>query len=453
VRRFFEQPRRGLTDNPAMTRYLVLGLIFATACSKRANECAADSDCVVPYPFCDVNGEYAASGGIMNVCTVVPDNCPAERCGCTPNATTCTDQTLSVCNSDGKSATETACDLGCSTDGTHCKFFAPSNGLGDALAMAAAEPDIDIPDGFWLYPATGAVENEQGTQHVSVKSIVVSQSSGAALRIFIAHSFKIHNLLVPAASGNPIAFVAVGPITVDGVLQAGAGIIHFGGTLTSTGACTGGSNNRGGGGGGNATAGGNGALRAQLPPAAGALGGLAQAGIFEPLGGGCSGGASDSSNGPGGGGAGGGAIQIVSLTSIGVARGGMVNVGGQGGSDHAGGGAGGTVLLESPSISLLGKITANGGSGGACGFSGANGPQDGTAASGVAGCNGTMTLSGAGGTGSVAPTDGFASPADPGAGGGGSVGRLGVHSRDGSYEHDAQSVISAKVTTESLVLK
>ena len=144
---------------------------------------------------------------------------------------------------------------------------------------------------------------------------------------------------------------------------------------------------------------------------AGASGGLAQVATFEPLGGGCDGGPSDST-----GGGGGGAIQWVSLSSFVVTRSGAVNVGGGGGADHGGGGAGGTVLAEAPLVSLLGKVTANGAAGGACGKSGPHATPDGIAAPGVGGCSGTMTLSGAGGTGSSAPTDGFASPADPGAG-------------------------------------
>lgn len=432
-----------------MTRYLVFGLVLAAACSKRANECAADTDCAVPYPFCDVNGEYAASGGIMNICTVVPDNCPAERCGCTPNATTCSDKTLSVCNSDGKSTTETACALGCSPDDTRCASFAPSNGLADALAMAKDEPDIEFPPNVLVTDA-GDILEQPSNARVVVKSILVTQVGVPSIRVFIGRSFKIHAGVLQAVSpftSNPIAFVASGSITIDGDFDAGFPIRFFGpgGQLASA-PCAGVAEFHGGGGGGNATPGGYGAPKAQLPAAPGAPGGVAQpAALFEPLVGGCPGGG----HGTASGGNGGAALEFVSLSSIDVS--GIINAGGSGGGDNSGGGSGGNILLEAPTVSIGGTITANGGSGGACGLGGNYGRSDLMPAAGVGGCGtNSPTLSGSGATSLQAPGMGVDTMIDTAAGGGGAIGRLEIKTADGTYLH-VGAILSIQVSATALV--
>ena len=47
--------------------WLVVALAAAGCGTKRVNVCNADTDCKDPsFPFCDVNGQYPASGGEKN---------------------------------------------------------------------------------------------------------------------------------------------------------------------------------------------------------------------------------------------------------------------------------------------------------------------------------------------------------------------------------------------------
>lgn len=438
---------------------MVVLLALVAGCSERANECHADSDCSnIALPFCDVDGEYAASGGVKNVCTITPPDCKPERCGCKANATTCADGTLSVCNTDGKSTTDTACVLGCSPDDSRCATFAPSNSLSDALAMAASEGDVVFPGVANIDDAGQIVEDQTGAVS-NVKSILVSQIGVASIRVYIAKSFSFHSANVMSATDatHPIAFVATGPITFDGVVDAAITTRHnFGpGGQISTAPCTGEGGGRGGGGGGNATAGGRGSPMAVSIPTPGAAGGPAQpADVFEPLVGGCAGGNDGDPTLFGG--LGGAALEFVSLTSITVSGSGTINVGGHGGGDDMGGGAGGNVLFEAPAVTIDGKVTANGGSGGACGMEGNNGTLTAMPAARVGGCMSSGGISpaysGAGGTATDAPGDGLADTANlRGGGGGGSVGRVEIKTLDGTYGHGASSLISAKISAGMLV--
>jgi hypothetical protein len=81
----------GVTDKVGMKFALgFLAVAALAACSKRVNFCDSDKDCSDPaFPFCDVDGQYAPSGGMTNTCTIVPPDCPVERCGCQPGVTTC----------------------------------------------------------------------------------------------------------------------------------------------------------------------------------------------------------------------------------------------------------------------------------------------------------------------------------------------------------------------------
>ncbi|MEP6862975.1 MAG: hypothetical protein ABJE66_20275 [Deltaproteobacteria bacterium] len=439
----------------------VAGLGVAAACTKQVNVCHQDSDCGdVAYPFCDVDGQYAASGGDKGVCTIVPPDCTPERCGCTPGAETCASGSLTVCNADGHSVTTTACELGCAPDSTRCGTFAPSNGLADALAMAANEPAFDFPALADINDG-GSIHEDSSGMPVAVKSFTVAQVGVPPIRVYVAHSFKIHaaNLVATApASSSPIAFVADGPIVIDGKFD-GALPIRFPapGNQVVTAPCTGVDGERGGGGGGNGADGGRGSQKAQLPPAPGAAGGPAQpVNIFEPLVGGCAGGGDGTGMQLGG--VGGPAFEFVSGTSITVAAMGIVNVAGQGGDDDSGGGAGGNVVFESPMVALDGRVTANGGSGGACGTAGNPGPIDATAAVRVGGCmagNGVgAAYSGRGGTATDLPGDGATDTGSVrGGGGGGAVGRVEIKTRDGMYEHGSAAIISAKISTGVLVAK
>jgi len=426
----------------------VLGLVLVTtvvgaACTKTVNECNSDSDCKdVAYPFCDVNGEFAASGGAKNVCTIVPPDCPIERCGCSPGATTCSSDQLSVCNSDGKSATLSACALGCATTNDRCKTFVPSNGLNAALVAAVGTSDVIIPDGSTLDTNTGMIFDPSHFP-ISVGSIVVTQTNGIDIRAYYALSFDLGSVTITGSKA--VAFVATGPVTVSGLVTANARGHTPGAGATISGACIGptSSGNSVGGGGGNATAGGRGVDTSNPTPVPG---GDAQAG-FGVLAGGCMGGGAN-------GGGGGGAIQIDSLTKITVnpavgARRGILNVGGGGGGDGAGGGgSGGLVVLESPQVVIGGAITANGGGGGGgLNDPGADATPDGSTAFG--GSNSQfLSYGGSGATISSPVGDAY-----QGGAGGGALGRLYVKSADGTFSAAGSSLISATPVSSTLVIQ
>jgi hypothetical protein len=125
------------------------------------------------------------------------------------------------------------------------------------------------------------------------------------------------------------------------------------------------------------------------------------------------------------GGAGGGAIQISSAIDVTVEATGGVNVAGGGGtggcgslaSAGGGGGSGGLVFLESPSVTVLGKLTANGGGGGGAGSG--NGNNDGSD-----GANGALSAMPA--HGGPAGGGGFLSSSNGGDGGNGAAGISGA---------------------------
>jgi len=427
-------------------------LVVTAGCTKRVNICESDSDCMqAGYPFCDVNGQYPASGGITNVCTVVPNDCPPERCGCTPGASVCDVNALTTCNADGKSASTAPCALGCATDNSRCATFAPSNNLTDALAAAALEPDIDVPAGSRFDVATGELR-DSGDIHLPLKSILVQQLGGLDIRVFIARSFKIHDVMIDDNTDlRSLALVATGSIVIDGFVNGGPHRWGASGAQVTSAACVGTGDTRGGGGGGNGTFGGDAARRNVLPPPGqiGGAGGALQT-TFQPLVGGCNGGGDTVVS---VGGLGGAALEVVSLSNIEILQGGSIDVGGGGGPHLSGGGSGGTILLEAPTVLISGKITGNGGSGGACGNDGHDATPDTVPAPAVGGCtSNTAELSGAGGTGATPARNGgssvFPDP-DSGAGGGGSVGRLQIKTADGNYLHDG-GILSVQISTGTL---
>jgi hypothetical protein len=431
---------------------LLAALVFASACTtKQQNKCSGDGDCTNPaYPFCDVDGEFSTSGGEKNVCTIVPPECPVERCGCSPGATTCTGDQLTTCDAGGTSETSTTCALGCATDGTRCQSFEPSNGLGPALTAAANEPAVTIPDGATINTDTGEVKNSGGIA-IPVNSLSVAQGSGT-IRALIGASFSIGDIVV--TGNSPLAIVSVGEVTLNGVLDASANVSGNGPGAQLTAPCAGHPGDSGGGGGGNATDGGAGGLpgNAMNPRAAG---GAAQAG-FEPLLGGCPGGALTSGASiVSDGGGGGGGVQIVSLSTITIAGG--VDIGGGGGGyDGGGGGAGGNVILEAPGISFSGGgIFANGGSGGACSAAGNDATRDMTPAAGVGPCGGSVAdrpYGGPGGTVSSAPGAGGRTLQGSSGGGGGAVGRVRIATRDGTFDAGT-ATLSAALTMATLTTK
>jgi hypothetical protein len=451
-----------------MKAYLVAAAVLAGGCTKRVNVCYSDADCKDPgYPFCDVNGEYPASGGEKNSCTVVPDNCPVDRCGCTPGAVlACTGDQLTTCAADGKSTTMDTCALGCASDATRCLTFDPSNGLGDALTMAAGEADVVLPVGATIDTDLGTIVGPGGSP-IAITTSVVDQPAAAQLRVFSAHSLTVNDARV--VGSRPLALVAYEQVTVQGMIDASAR-----GQSAAVGAqelpamcasmanqtfnCTSGSITRavthGGGGGGNAATGGRGG-------GVGTLGGTPFIG-FEPLAGGCRGGGLDDAAGNplSAGGAGGGAVEIVSLRQVTLSNGGFIHVGGGGGGVTSGGGSGGTVVLEAPQVQITGAasgIAANGGAGGGCNLSGADAtanvsPAPGPTCGNYSGGNGaTSTVGAADGaycTSGCLPCDTTAF-----GGGGGAIGRVRIATKDGSYVMTSNPVMSAQVAAAILTPK
>lgn len=417
-------------------------LLLLVGCTRRVNECASDSDCTdVAYPFCDVKGEYGPSGGQAGVCTIVPPDCSVDRCGCSPGSVSCRADTLSTCNSDGHSTTDTACALGCAATNDRCLTFDPSNGLGAAMSAAGTAHAVTL-DGVTIDTDSGVVTNSAGIA-VPVASLQVSRSSGN-IQAFAASSFTLGKIQVTGSLA--IAFVSTGDITVNGVIDvAGShGLVPGPGAQTS-GACVGATRGGMGAGGGNATAGA--AAHSNLP-VFDLLGGSAQVDPVS-LQGGCNGGGSDCTLGFGG-----GAIQLSSLSSITIAQSGLIDVGGGGGGNSAsgagcGGGSGGRVILEAPVVTLSGGVTANGGAGSACSMTGEGGKQSLEPAHGFtcpAPQSSTM-VGGEGGTINSAPTDGRAS-----GGGGGAVGRISVHTRSSTFMPDSGSLVSAALDSSPLAI-
>lgn len=419
---------------------LCLAMLLISGCTAAANRCVSDTDCADPmYPFCDVNGEYVPSGGETGICTLKPDNCPIERCGCTPGEFLgCSADTMTTCNADGNGSVETNCVLGCSTDKDGCAGFAPSNGLGDALKSASSEPDVVIPDGATIDTDKGTITS--GGSTIAIKSTTLQQvGQSVEIQVFIAKSIAVSNAKV---HGNrALALVAASDITFSGLLDLGAGegFSRIGPGSQVVGDCVGGTQSTYGGGGGNATVG---AKASNALTNLIAKGGLPVTGTV--LIGGCRGGI-----GSGMAGFGGGAVQAVSLSSINVAATATFNVNGAGGYDSGGGGSGGLVILESPHVSFLGAIYANGGAGGACAAPGEDGHLSLDPAIAPSGCGqNNATTGGAGGTLVLAPVD--AHGVGGGGGAGGAVGRLRVNTL-GTYDKGPSTVIDALATTGQLV--
>ena len=465
------QLARRSADREHMTnrRWIVAVLAVVGCGTKRVNVCSSDADCMDPgYPFCDVNGEYPASGGEKNVCTTVPDNCPVDRCGCTANAVlSCVGDQLMTCGADGKSSVTSTCALGCAADGTRCLTFEPSNGLGGALTMAAGEGDVTIPAGAKIDTDLGTVVDGNGVP-VAVRSVQVAQTGAPTIRAFIAHSLVVNNVTVHGA--NALAFVATEKVTLQGVVNAAgrastngpgseASPFTCAGMTAQQYVCTAGASMNtitpGGGGGGDAVMGGN-------------TGGGSPVVGFMPLYGGCRGGDLQNSSGAtlGMGGGGGGAVEVVSLSAIVFTSDGFIDVGGGGGNSSCGGGSGGVVILEAPDVQLSGSstgITANGGAGGGCGGNGADATMT-TSPAPAPTCTSGGYSAGAGGTEMTAPGSSaycvpgggiFCVPCDgtPYGGGGGAVGRLRVATKDGTYALLGAPVLSVAVSAAVLVAK
>jgi hypothetical protein len=429
---------------------IVMVVSALAGCTERVNVCHSDSDCTNPaFPFCDVNGEYDESGHVANSCSIEPANCPVERCGCTPGQSTCSGETLTTCNSDGHDVTTETCSLGCASGGTKCQIFDPSNGLTNLLLSSVNSPDVTLPDGTTIDTTTGVVKVDG--QPITVESVTSAPTSGPSIRVLLARSWTIGDVRVTGTL--PLALLSVGPIRVDGVLDASARLSSGGPGAQEQGACVGQSSVFGGGGGGNATAGGKSAAGSPVtnppPPAAGG----SAIPLYEPFTGGCSGGAARDSEGQiGPGGAGGGAIQLASLTEVTVTA--TISLGGGGApTSPGGGGSGGNLLVEAPQVHISGGLFLNGGSGAACAMSGSDANQSTEPATGPS-CNTggpASTRAGTGGAGMTAPTAGSNPGTGAPAGGGGAGGRVRISTRNGAADI-TDATVSARLDQVTLHL-
>ena len=200
---------------------VVVGALGACTTERNPAYCDSDLDCVgSSFTFCDLNGEFPESNHRRHTCTTVPEDCPVERCGCEPGAgLSCDADQLEVCNADGRSSSTATCALGCATAEPRCLTFEPSNDLGGPLAAAAAEPDVLLPPGARIDTDLGLVQDGNGTP-IAVRSVVVDQDGGSSIRVFLGKSFVIDDATVRGT--RALAFVAPGPITLRGKLDASA---------------------------------------------------------------------------------------------------------------------------------------------------------------------------------------------------------------------------------------
>lgn len=340
--------------------------------------------------------------------------------------------------------------------------FVPSNGLGPALSDSASEPDVVLPQGARIDTDSGLVQDANGTS-LSVKTTLVAQAGGLPIQVLEARSFVINDVTITGT--NPIAFVASGPITLKGKLAARATGFTAGPGAQSSSACNGGDSMQfgsgagcapsaaGTGGAGNHQQGGQGGTNAPNRGAA-----LTS---FSPLAGGCAGGTQIAENGStvvARGGGGGGAVEIVSLTRVVMTDQGLIDVGAGGGQRSTGGGSGGLVIIEAPEVSIGGPsagVVANGGAGGGCNLTGPDATIT-TAPAVAATCS--VTFAGSGGTSIQVPGNGCnpqTQTCDGGCGtfwggGGGSVGRMRISTKDGTFETSANPILSVQTTSTVL---
>ena len=157
--------------------------------------------------------------------------------------------------------------------------------------------------------------------------------------------------------------------------------------------------------------------------------------------------------------AGGGALQIVAGTSIRISSFGSISAPGLGGGGECdqngqpGGGSGGAILLEAPTVTITGKLAANGGGGTSQFMNGASGSADDQPAPGGVGA--TDSVGGAGSAGAIvnggngAGTASLSGGCTPGglAGGGGGAGRIRINTATGSATIGATAIVSPSLTT------
>jgi hypothetical protein len=414
--------------------------------------------------YCAANGQWqndtpCASGS----------QCSAGGCSCSAGTISCRGDTLLRCNDNGIGVIQTPCPAGCDATQGRCKKLVPSNNLG--TGYYAATLDWTVAAGTVINTGSGTTQPSI-TPSVSSLVAVVAQSGGPDIA-----SLAFRSITVPAGvtlrvtGGRALALLSATTINVVGSIDASSSYDNDCGPAANTGCAPGerpswsadtwgcGSN-----GGGYGTLGGHGASASgqscftNLP----SLTSCTNTALVPLLGGSAGGNTNDSS--PEGytlyGGCGGGAIQLVAGGSIAVS-GSLIASGGGGGYERripfapagvyertssnfggVGGGSGGAILLESPAVTLTGKLFVNGGggSGGSIATSGVNlmpGVNGGARTSPASATAGIGTGSGSGGigaAGSSGATDALPYTTTvskaPAGGGGGGAGRIRVN--DGS---------------------
>jgi hypothetical protein len=409
-------------------------------------ECMADGDCPASAVSCatprclsgscvdEANDDMCAGGefcsltsGCMPVPVMVADGGMDGGGTCVEE---CVGGALVTCGSGGP--TSTPCALGCADDGSRCARLVPSNLTATKVSEIRSGPEpaiLEVRDDL-DYDTRTCPEGER---------VTMADGSSACLRVVSRFA------ILPGATFRPTGVLplivyALGPITLEGTLDAGADMSTpgpggvMGRVIGASGSLNGGNGEASGGQGG----GGGGALCGS--GGEGGMGGSAAGGSggtetsdgmlwnLVPLRGGGAGGIGASSGTAGVGGAGGGAVQLTSETSITI-DGGRIVAGGGGGTRGieaagSGGGAGGAVLLEAPTVRLDGgALIGVGGGGGAAaiGIASVGMTGDGENGGARAGAGGDAT-SGAGGAGGGDELRGDAGGSDPGAGGSGGGG-------------------------------
>jgi hypothetical protein len=342
-----------------------------------------------------------------------------------------------------------------------------ANGSGsDAFVMPDANTDPKCGWGGTGLPEGGICLAELPASSPSIPTTINTETSGLCVPyskgggnnycVIAGIDLAVGNVRVTGS--KPLVLIATNSLTVTGTLDVAShtatpsrgaggdppsceyGIPPNSGNNPET---------RGGAGGSFGGSGGRGGLKnGQLPAADSGVPG-ARATITPPavLRGGCRG-QSGFDTGAAVGGFGGGAVYLVAGVELSVDTNGAVNASGAGGNGGAtaamfgrggaGGGSGGMIVLEAPTVNLLGKVFADGGGGGEGG--GANNPgnygYESNGTSRAPGGNGGAGNGGDGGAGSYGTMldgiDGNNNGVDSGGGGGGGAGIIWIHAPAGA---------------------
>lgn len=471
----------------------------------------ADGSCTDPaYPFCDADGQLegnekvciavdctpgefrACRGDAAITCNAAGGDYDLVQCEkgcddasggcrlCEPNQTACTNGKVATCDSAGRAAVRETCALGCFEDEPRCREIVPSNGLANLLDTPNP-PDLNLGEAT-IDSTTGTIMTADGP--LLVPSTLVD---GGTIRVFVANKLTLGDVTLTssadprAATGPAVAFLARGPIVVEGRVQ----VLGAAGGVTSD-ACRGGVGylredhaqvpayvqSIGSGGGGHATPGGRGGNYGTMSFRGGVGGGTAGAESLVPLRGGCASGGVDFEadivtlpvGSPGG-----GALQLTSRVRIDVkgvvdARGaqGTEQTDGREASTFYGGGAGGGILLEAPAIEMHSgsRLIAKGGGGASGGppttmLDDTASPTPGTQClpGGMFFPWGGVYVCGPGGNGATvgtAATDGGDTTTSDYAvtgGGGGGLGRIRVNVANGDYIKSLDVIEAGALTT------